>query len=567
MKRLYTVLTVAVLALLLIGGIPRSAAQETTHYFPETGHTVRGLFWQYWQGHGGLAQQGYPLSDELQEVSALNGKTYTVQYFERAAFEYHPENAGTSYEVLLSQLGVYRYQAKYTSGAANQHANQTAGSSHYFPETQHWVGGAFWQYWLNHGGLAQQGYPISNEFTESSDLNGKPYMVQYFERAVFEYHSENAGTPYEVLLSQLGKFQWDQKQGGRPLPIASPQPPPPSAGPGQGFGVEELHVFWGAAHINNLNTIVDRTKQAGLTQLRFIVDWQDAQPAPGVSGWSTNYIGRMDVAVQAMRDRGIEPLAVLATAPEWARRNTAAHAPNKLPDGNDLGTWAIPPDRAEDYAAAAAYLAERYKGRIRAWEVWNEPDWFWNAEGGPDARRYTELLKAAYSAIKKVDPSITVLGGSLGGNLALNNYAYLRQMYAAGARGNFDALSIHPYCWPNPPDHQTDNNAWSFAAVPKVEQLLNTELGESNKPIWITEMGWPSSGPADHPISDAVRAGYFRQAVQMVRTWPYVKVFIAYWLDPALDAGAQPPDGFQLWSAGRPSQTWDAYADEVKKRP
>src|SRR3954449_8810327 len=76
------------------------------------------------------------------------------------------------------------------------------------PETGDTGGGKFLHYWTEHGGLAQQGYPISEECTEVSDLNGKPYLVQYFERAVFELHPENAGTPYEVLLSQLGTVRF-----------------------------------------------------------------------------------------------------------------------------------------------------------------------------------------------------------------------------------------------------------------------------------------------------------------------------------------------------------------------
>jgi predicted metalloprotease len=59
--------------------------------------------------------------------------------------------------------------------------------------------------------LAQQGYPISDEFTEVSDLDGQPYRVQYFERAVFEYHPENTGTPHDVLLSQLGTFRFQAR--------------------------------------------------------------------------------------------------------------------------------------------------------------------------------------------------------------------------------------------------------------------------------------------------------------------------------------------------------------------
>jgi hypothetical protein len=83
--------------------------------FTQTGHKVCGRFLQYWNEHGGLAQQGYPLSEEFTETSALNGKPYSVQYFERAVFEYHPENK-PPYDVLLSQLGTYLGKAKYAQG-------------------------------------------------------------------------------------------------------------------------------------------------------------------------------------------------------------------------------------------------------------------------------------------------------------------------------------------------------------------------------------------------------------------------------------------------------------------
>jgi hypothetical protein len=180
--------------------------------FPETGKTVRGIFLDYWQRNGGLAQQGYPISEMFTEVSSLNGKPYTVQYFERAVFEYHPENQ-PPFNVLLSQLGTFQYKRKYPAGAPGQKAS-TAADSLVFPETGKRVGGKFLEYWKSHGGLAQQGYPISEEFVEVSDLNGKEYLVQYFERAVFEYHPENP-PPFDVLLSQLGTFQYRQKYGGK----------------------------------------------------------------------------------------------------------------------------------------------------------------------------------------------------------------------------------------------------------------------------------------------------------------------------------------------------------------
>ena len=74
-------------------------------YFAQSGHTLSDKFLSYWNRYGGLAQFGYPLSEPFQEVSTTNGKTYLVQYFERARFELHPENSGTFYEVLLGFLG------------------------------------------------------------------------------------------------------------------------------------------------------------------------------------------------------------------------------------------------------------------------------------------------------------------------------------------------------------------------------------------------------------------------------------------------------------------------------
>jgi beta propeller repeat protein len=185
--------------------LPGSAAR----LFPETGQPVTGLFLDYWDAHGALPQQGFPISPLIGEVSDLDGKPYTVQYFERAVFEYHPQNT-PPHDVLLSQLGTFRYGRKYPEGAPGQTPNRANGQL--FAETGHWLGGRFREYWEQHGGLPQQGFPISDEFTEVSDLNGKPYKVQYFERAVFELHPENP-PPNDVLLSQLGTFQYRQKYG------------------------------------------------------------------------------------------------------------------------------------------------------------------------------------------------------------------------------------------------------------------------------------------------------------------------------------------------------------------
>ena len=90
------------------------------------GHWLGGGFWWYWHDHGGLAQQGYPISDEFQERSDLDGKTYIVQYFERSVIEWHPANQDP-YRVLLSLLGVSRYRQKYPDGEPGQAPNTSTG--------------------------------------------------------------------------------------------------------------------------------------------------------------------------------------------------------------------------------------------------------------------------------------------------------------------------------------------------------------------------------------------------------------------------------------------------------
>jgi iron complex transport system substrate-binding protein len=130
-----------------------------------------------------------------------------MQYFERAVFEAHPEN-DAPYDVLLSLLGTFQYTKLHPQGVAE--ATASTDNAITFPETGMTVGGKFRAYWESHGGVAQQGFPISNEFQEKSPLDGNTYTVQYFERAVFEDHPENAA-PNDVLLSQLGTFEYQDR--------------------------------------------------------------------------------------------------------------------------------------------------------------------------------------------------------------------------------------------------------------------------------------------------------------------------------------------------------------------
>ncbi|HEX5501902.1 MAG TPA: hypothetical protein VFW96_04735 [Thermomicrobiales bacterium] len=167
--------------------------------FDETGYCVGGRFLAYWEAHGGLALNGYPLSMEFDQ-RLEDGKVYTVQYFERVRMEWHPENP-PPYDVLLGQFG--RRIVATVPGAPTAPVAERPGTPAYFRETGHNVGEPFWTYWWSRGGLAQFGYPLTEPFTQTLE-DGKSYTVQYFERARFERHPENAA-PYDVLLGQFGR--------------------------------------------------------------------------------------------------------------------------------------------------------------------------------------------------------------------------------------------------------------------------------------------------------------------------------------------------------------------------
>jgi hypothetical protein len=190
---------------LALGGLDAPSAELYTPdpspsaCFAETGQCVRGRFLEYWQQNGGLARNGFPLSPVRVETLE-DGRAYQVQYFERVRLEYHPENA-PPYDVLLGQFG-RRVLRTGASPIDTSPATPLPGQV-YFPETGHNLGDRFLEYWRQEGGLAQFGYPLTEVFEQNLE-DGRRYRVQYFERARFEAHPENA-RPYDVLLGQFGR--------------------------------------------------------------------------------------------------------------------------------------------------------------------------------------------------------------------------------------------------------------------------------------------------------------------------------------------------------------------------
>lgn len=189
---------------------------EQSRYFPETGHSLTTTFLDFWERNGGLAVFGYPMGPETAGIEWELTWHRTVQDLERQRFEYHPENRGTPYEVLLSLLGV-EDAARRGLGMHPAFLLHPVDAMHnpncdYFPETGHSLCHGFREYWHSYGldlgdpgvsmreSIALFGYPISEESVDPDT----GLVTQYFERAVFEWHPGVWPERYDVLLRRLG---------------------------------------------------------------------------------------------------------------------------------------------------------------------------------------------------------------------------------------------------------------------------------------------------------------------------------------------------------------------------
>lgn len=182
--------------------------------FAEVPDCISGRLRQFWEQNGGLEVFGLPISPRQQET--IEGQPYQVQWFERNRLELHPENA-PPYDVLTGRLGValLEQQGRNWRDFAPLQPDAPAAECRYFEETGHFACGKILAAWRASGleldgqpgtseaeSLALFGMPVTSPMVETLH-DGQSYTVQYFERARFELHPENA-PPHDVLLGLLG---------------------------------------------------------------------------------------------------------------------------------------------------------------------------------------------------------------------------------------------------------------------------------------------------------------------------------------------------------------------------
>jgi len=189
-----------------------SMAQSDIRVFPETGHSIRGVFRWFWEQNGSTDLFGYPITEEY---SGSNGRI--TQYFERSRFELVQING--VWTVDLGKLGL-----EVTEFKEYPKAPPTPNTIYrrYIPETQHIIQYGFKEIWETRGSMQIFGYPISEEISEILD-DGEWHTVQYFERSRFEYWP-NLPSGKRVLISLLGR----QLVNVIPSPTSPASPPVPS---------------------------------------------------------------------------------------------------------------------------------------------------------------------------------------------------------------------------------------------------------------------------------------------------------------------------------------------------
>jgi len=266
----------------------------------------------------------------------------------------------------------------------------------------------------------------------------------------------------------------------------------------------------------------DLARRAGFTHAYVVLDWGTIQPERGRFAWDQGRANDLDNFIAAARAMGLRLIVRLGRPPAWAG------APATM--------------NPADLEAFAAGVAARARGVAAAYEVFNEPNLAYEWGGTPDPARYTALLAAARRGVKRADADALVLAAGLAphtGNApgTVEDVDFLRGMYAAGARGQFDVLGIHPYGGNSAPEAGDANCGICFRRAELYRQIM-VENGDSGTQAWVTEFGYLHTTGVDLgqynwlKVSPEQQAGYLTSAFRYgYEQWPWLGGMVAFNLD------------------------------------
>lgn len=239
---------------------------------------------------------------------------------------------------------------------------------------------------------------------------------------------------------------------------------------------------------------------------------------------------KYDRIVDLCEEYGLQIIARLDRPPDWTREDNTYKE--------------RPPDNFEDYGDFLYAFVDRYRGKIRYVQIWNEPNIFPEWGNRPvDPEEYVALLRVAYQRAKQADPNVYVLSAPLaitlgqehpepGKWISMNEIDYLEEMYKAGAKDYFDILSANAFGLGSPPEEPAQPRVLNFQRVLFLRDVME-QYGDADKPVWFNEYGWNAS-PEDfgedqliwQRVSEEEQAQYTVGGVEYAQEhWPWAGVF------------------------------------------
>ena len=229
------------------------------------------------------------------------------------------------------------------------------------------------------------------------------------------------------------------------------------------------HITRGEADSEKLSATLNAMGLAGMRWVRTDFDSTGLLRSDGSYDFS-----KYDRVVKAVLDRGKNVLPIL-------------YGPN----------WTHPPVSDEDFNRYSEYIkcvVGHFKDRIKVWEIWNEANLSYFFDGA-DPVHYAKVISVAYKTIKSVDPRMTVIFTGTSGL----PFDWIEKTFAAGATNSFDIMNVHPYSHPYAPENGL------CGGLDRLRRLMH-RYGIGDKPVWITELGWPTHDVAVFP-EDVFLAG------------------------------------------------------------
>ncbi|HUP27724.1 MAG TPA: hypothetical protein VM409_04755 [Chloroflexia bacterium] len=422
---------------------------------------------------------------------------------------------------------------------------------YYDDVTKHNIPRAMWDF-LNAQGLVRRnnqvvteplntpwfyatGRPISDAYWARVKIAGKPnidVLIQAYERRVLTFVPSNPAG-FQVEMGNIGAHykDWRYLSPGKlnaDFPLKAPHI-------GYGFNAQLYYT--------DKDRVQQKAREAGFTWLRQQVAWEDLQGVNRLFAW-----GELDNVVESAARNKNKIVLSVAKSPRWASPKTLRGMP----------------DNPADFGNLMYMMARRYKGKVRAYEVWNEQNLRGESGGPVNVAQYIELLKYGYSGIKYGDPDAAVLFGGLtpvginNPDVAVDDVKYLEQAYAYQGgvmRNYFDVLGAHPGSNSNSPDQLFPENPGTGKCPPifasqegtcwknhpsfyfrRIEQqyAVMAANGDANKQMWLTEFGWSTYNTAKgyeygQLISPETQAQYLVRAFEKGKNdYPWMGVMFVW---------------------------------------